>query len=307
MSVRRRAIGSTGGRPYESVRQSDALPMAGERIGCRRLDPAVTTRNTPMLPSHDPRSLPWLYHLNSEPILDEEAYTGGGFGAEFRPIDDPSTAVMLPHAESDSALARLLATRRSCRAYAERLVTLEALATVLAHAYRGPETTAPMVAPTPLIRPVPSAGGLYPLEIDASVINVDGLGDGVYRYNVLHHCLERAELRPSRERLTAHLVSAPFVEHANVLFFIVATFDRCFTTYGPRGYRYALLEAGHVAQTLCLAASQQGLGSLCVGGFRDADLNRELGLDIRRQGVVYCVGIGYVLNASSRDSQPATA
>jgi SagB-type dehydrogenase family enzyme len=255
-----------------------------------------------MLPSHDPRSLPWLYHLNSEPMLDEEAYTGAPAGAEFRAIEDPSTAVMLPRGEPDSALARLLATRRSCRAYAERLLTLEALATVLAHAYRGAEITAAGDAPRRLVRPVPSAGGLYPLEIQASVINVDGLADGVYRYNVLHHCLERADIRPPRDRLAGHLVSATFLEHANVLFFLVAAFDRCFTTYGPRGYRYALLEAGHLAQTLCLAASEQGLGSLCVGGFRDADLNGELGLDTRRQGVVYCVGIGYVLNASSRDT-----
>jgi SagB-type dehydrogenase family enzyme len=260
-----------------------------------------------MLPSNDPRSLPLLYHYDSEPVMEEEAYTSGSGAAEFRPIADPSTAVMLPHAETDSALARLLATRRSCRVYAERLVTLEILATLLAQAYRGPDAAESVGAPSDLTRPVPSAGGLYPLDIGASVINVDGLSDGVYRYNVLHHCLERAEIRSSRERIAAHLVSSRFLEHANVLVFLVAAFDRCFETYGPRGYRYALLEAGHVAQTLCLAASQQGLGSLCSGGFRDAELNRELGLDTRRHGVVYCVGIGYAVTAGTRDNPPAKA
>lgn len=260
-----------------------------------------------MLPSNDPRSLPLLYHLNSEPVIEEEAYTSLAGAAEFRPIADPSTAVMLPHAETDSALAQLLATRRSCRAYAERLLTLEVLATLLAQAYRGLGPAESVAAPSRLIRPVPSAGGLYPVDIDASVINVDGLNDGVYRYNVLHHCLERPEIRSSRERIAAHLVSSRFLEHANVLFFLVAAFDRCFEAYGPRGYRYALLEAGHVAQALCLAASQQGLGSLCAGGFRDADLNLELGLDTRRHGVVYCVGIGYAVSAGIRDSPPAKA
>jgi SagB-type dehydrogenase family enzyme len=84
-----------------------------------------------------------------------------------------------------------------------------------------------------------------------------------------------------------------FVEHANVLLFLGAVFARTQKKYGPRGYRYVLLEAGHAAQNVCLAAAEGGLGSLCIGGYLDGKLNAMLGLEDGKAGVVYVVGIGY--------------
>jgi len=42
--------------------------------------------------------------------------------------------------------------------------------------------------------------------------------------------------------------------------------------YRERTYRYVLLEAGHVGQNLCLAATGLGLGACTVGAFDDDDL-----------------------------------
>jgi SagB-type dehydrogenase family enzyme len=72
-----------------------------------------------------------------------------------------------------------------------------------------------------------------------------------------------------------------------------ANFGRTLKKYGARGYRYVLLEAGHVAQNICLTAAELGLGSLCVGGYRDRGLNHALGLDGQHEAVVYCIGVGY--------------
>ena len=74
---------------------------------------------------------------------------------------------------------------------------------------------------------------------------------------------------------------------------ISAVFPRTLRKYGARGYRYVLLEAGHVAQTICLLAAEQQLGSLCMGGFWDARLNAFLKFDGTTQAVVYCVGVGH--------------
>jgi SagB-type dehydrogenase family enzyme len=74
--------------------------------------------------------------------------------------------------------------------------------------------------------------------------------------------------------------------------FLTAVFERTMSRYGPRGYRYVLLEAGHVAQNLCLVATELELGTLCLGGFRDAAINELLGLDPRGEGAVYAVAIG---------------
>jgi SagB-type dehydrogenase family enzyme len=84
----------------------------------------------------------------------------------------------------------------------------------------------------------------------------------------------------------------PFIEDANAFVALTAPFERTQRKYGPRGYRYLLLEAGHVAQNLCLAAGRRGLATLCIGGFVDSILNAELGLDPRVAGVLYGVGVG---------------
>ena len=44
---------------------------------------------------------------------------------------------------------------------------------------------------------------------------------------------------------------------------------------------------------VCLLAAEQKLGTLCMGGFWDARLNRFLNFDGTTQAVVYCVGVGH--------------
>jgi SagB-type dehydrogenase family enzyme len=89
------------------------------------------------------------------------------------------------------------------------------------------------------------------------------------------------------------MLAFPFIQDANVLFFLVGVFAWTQTKYGPRGYRFILLEAGHAAQNICLAATQTGLASLCIGGYLDSKLNRILRLDPVEEGVVYAVAAGY--------------
>lgn len=236
-----------------------------------------------MLRADDPQSLSQLYHLNSEPWLNPAAYDAvyeveyeEAGGAEFS----------LPRVE-ESPLMTLIRARRSCRDFARRAMRLEDLATLLGGAYgvtrRGAIDD----------RAAPSAGGLYPLEIYVAARAVDGLADGVYHYNVRGHSLGFIGDACAPGELGRILLGQDFLEQANVLMFISAVFARTQRKYGPRGYRYALLEAGHVAQNLCLLATERGLGGLCVGGFYDRRLNRLLQLDGVKRAVVYAAAIGH--------------
>ena len=85
----------------------------------------------------------------------------------------------------------------------------------------------------------------------------------------------------------------PFMKDANVVIAMAAVFLRTQVKYGPRGYRYILLEAGHVAQNLCLRSMELGLESLCMGGFLDSALNELMGLKPKQEGVVYTVAAGF--------------
>jgi nitroreductase len=59
---------------------------------------------------------------------------------------------------------------------------------------------------------------------------------------------------------------------------IVGDFAKANARMGERSERWVSIEAGHVAQNIHLQAVALGLGSASVGGFRDADVTKALGL-----------------------------
>jgi SagB-type dehydrogenase family enzyme len=245
-----------------------------------------------MIPFEDATTLSALYHLNSEPWLNTEAYQDAAYEVEYRKLAAPGFALPLPK-PPDSPLQTLLRERGSCRSYAQRSMPLETLGVLLAAAY-GLTHKAQLPEQTSYFcRSVPSAGGLFPLEIFVEIQRIAGAADGLHHYDVWNHALEPVPGGPAFEDLSSALLAFPFVKDANAVFFLTAVFPRTQKKYGPRGYRYALLEAGHSAQNICLAAVQSGLGSLCIGGYLDTRLNRLLKLDAPKEGVVYAVAAGY--------------
>jgi SagB-type dehydrogenase family enzyme len=62
--------------------------------------------------------------------------------------------------------------------------------------------------------------------------------------------------------------------------------------YGLRGYRFALLEAGHLMQNVLLAAAALDLAAVPVGGFFDSRLERLLSIDGVNESALYCASIG---------------
>ena len=130
------------------------------------------------------------------------------------------------------------------------------------------------------------------MEVYALCQRVNGVPEGLYHYSVWNHALEPVRPGMSFEDFRDAMVAPSFVDDANVLLFLAAIFLRTQRKYGPRGYRYILLEAGHAAQNLCLMAVQAGLASLCIGGYLDSKLNRLLGLDEVKAGVVYTLATG---------------
>jgi SagB-type dehydrogenase family enzyme len=246
---------------------------------------------TMRIPADDPTSLSRLFHLNSEPWLNEQAYRGAPFHQEFKSHPDVQRTLMpRQHAHGVAALA---AGRRSVRAFALRPMPLDTLSGLLHASYGIVE-----VAPLPggggfLRRSVPSAGGLYPLDIYVLSQGISGAPDGVHHFDALGEALECVRPGDCRALAAEAFYTWPYAAEASAIICFVAAFERCQSKYGPRGYRYILLEAGHAAQNLCLAAAERGLGTLCMGGYRDTVLNDAIGLAPQREGVVYTVAVGW--------------
>ena len=242
-----------------------------------------------MLPENDATTLSRLYHLNSEPWLNNEAYSAV-YHQEFRDAPGDAARLSLPKPE-ETPLLQLFRQRKSCRLFQPDELPLAKLS-ALAMAAAGVIETASFGDGSFLRRAAPSAGGLYPLELYVFADRVSGLAGGLYHYDVRGHGLEHLSPEFTVPALQPVLYTYPLIENANAVFAFSAVFRRTQDKYGPRGYRYILLEAGHAAQNLCLAAAELGLGSLCMGGFADTALNRVMGLAPLEEGVVYMVAAG---------------
>jgi SagB-type dehydrogenase family enzyme len=171
-------------------------------------------------------------------------------------------------------------------------MTLEQLGSML-HAAYGVVEVSELGALEFAERPVPSGGGLYPLELYVIAGRVDGLAPGVYHYVPVVRLLEqlRDGLVP-RTLLTYLFMGQGYLAKASAVVVTTAVWERSLAKYGDRGYRYVLFEAGHVAQNLDLAAVALGLGALNLGGFFDDELARLLTLDVEEEMPLYATAVG---------------
>ncbi|MPZ73351.1 MAG: SagB/ThcOx family dehydrogenase [Nitriliruptorales bacterium] len=197
-----------------------------------------------------------------------------------------------PGVNSEVGLSELLKRRVSCRAFTSEALTLPAIATLLRSAYGvlGSSVGGDVAL---FDRAVPSAGGLYPLEVSLLVRAVDGLSSGVHHYVPGADGLEQLRRDPLPHQLISYLfMGQPWVAQAAVVVVLSGATGRTLVKYGDRGYRYLLLEAGHAAQNVVLTATALGLGAVCLGGFYDDELATLLLLDIEREIPLYAMAVG---------------
>ncbi|MFB8217089.1 SagB/ThcOx family dehydrogenase [Streptomyces anulatus] len=160
------------------------------------------------------------------------------------------------------SLVRLAAGRGSRRVRAERLGE-RSLVRALAAA----------LAPDPATgrRPYPSAGGCYAVSVHILVQDVEDLAPGVYTWDSPTGALAVREGAGAVDGGVAEVLRTTVIRPAEVQAVLLLTADMEVygARYGERGYRYALLEAGHIGQNLTLALHLLDVASCPVGGFHD--------------------------------------
>jgi SagB-type dehydrogenase family enzyme len=195
-------------------------------------------------------------------------------------------------ARSGNALSRALRERRSGRDLTSPLA-LGDLATLLVESFEPTSIYSnEEFGIDQVLRPWPSAGGLYPLDVYVVAANVDGLEPGLYHHNVLTSELEQLVARPPAEILGDGFFNQEFVVSSAAVLLFAAVFDRTIAKYGERGYRLVLLDAGHAAQNALLDAERLGLPAVAVGGFCDDALAADVGLDGVDEAVLHTVVLG---------------
>lgn len=142
-------------------------------------------------------------------------------------------------------------------------------------------------------RPYPSAGARYPLEVYPIILgNSDGIKTGLYHYNVKEHSLEIILEKDLKQWLLESTGNFEPIIKASVVFIITGVIDRVRMKYGDRGYRYVLMEAGHMAQNILLLATGLGMASLAVGGYIDSKITEVLNLELVKEIPLYMIAVG---------------
>lgn len=222
----------------------------------------------------------WLGCAGPEVAQDSQRLTSNE-GKEQMTIDGESIktpakdraafiALPEPRLESDVSLEQSIFRRRSVREYATGPLTLEEVSQLM---WAAQGITADWGG-----RTAPSAGALYPLETYIVVGSVTGLAPGVYRYVPTFHRLIETGNVDIRSSLAQAALGQESVKKGAIVIVMSADYQRTTTKYGPRGIRYAHLEAGHAAQNIVLQATALDLNSVTIGAFRDEVLKELLSL-----------------------------
>jgi SagB-type dehydrogenase family enzyme len=256
----------------------------------KNLPTDVSTARARLVGERNLFSISELYHENSKitlsaPRIEQSAKSILVAPTGFkRYVHALRAALPAPRVPQPASLWAAIVQRQSCRTYSGLPLGLESISELafytLGTTDRGYR------------RCLPSAGGLYPLELYVVSVNVNGLESGLYHYDVRSHSLSQLTQEDCRPKLVKMIFIEEAVEKAAAIIILAGVFGRSKIKYGERAYRFVLLEAGHAMQNICLAATALGLGACPVGGFIDDNMNDLLDVDGIEEAALYAVTIG---------------
>lgn len=143
-------------------------------------------------------------------------------------------------------------------------------------------------------RPYPSAGGRYPLEVYPLILNASGLKKGLYHYNIRDNVIELLLQENLSSWISRTFGRQDWILRSSVLIIITCVLDRNRIKYRDRGYRFSLIEAGHLGQNICLLAEKRKLGSCALGGYIDVEVDKLLDIQNTKEVTIYAIAVGHV-------------
>ncbi len=204
----------------------------------------------------------------------------------------PGTDVVLPVRESAAEPFRTMARRRTMRRLRDEPMTVAALADCFQFSMAITDMLDdPEIVDLPL-KMTPSGGGRNPYEAYVCVRNVTGVPPGVYHYSAMEHTLGAVKPGPP-PAFPVLLAGQTWTEKAAAVIFLVANFDRAMWKYHqPAAYNATLIEAGHIAQNIMLAATTHDLVADPVGAMTIEAIEAALGVGGVTQAVIYALVLG---------------
>jgi SagB-type dehydrogenase family enzyme len=147
-------------------------------------------------------------------------------------------------------------------------------------------------------------GALYEVELYLVTGDLKGLDAGVYHFNpadVSLRLLRKGDFRGNLARATS---MEPAVTRAPAIILCTGTYWRNAWKYQARTYRHFGWDNGTLLANMLAASAASGLTAKIVLGFVDAEANRLLDLDTRREVSLCLVAIGQTSESSLPSAKP---
>ena len=150
-------------------------------------------------------------------------------------------------------------------------------------------------------------GALYEIELYVVTGDLPGLEAGVYHFNPADVSLRLLRKDDFRGNLAQATAMEPAVAHAPTTIVCTGTYWRNAWKYQARTYRHFGWDNGTLLANMLAVAGASGLPAEIVLGFVDAEVNRLLDLDTRREVSLCLVPIGRTSERSLPEPREAPA
>jgi len=192
--------------------------------------------------------------------------------------------VTLPQIEyNDNDLISAIIERKAERQYATEPVALKDLALVL---WAGSGIKSPQVdSVSHATRTIPSAMGIYPIDVYVFALQVENLPSSIYLYLPEKHALQEIPSVNVTEAL-AKITNQRAVQNASLVFLIAFHRDKS----SRMNDKFAYFEAGEVVQNISLMAVDRGLGSYVIGMYNQEKIIEVLNEENIEPVVLMAVG-----------------
>jgi len=199
----------------------------------------------------------------------------GPIPPEWRPLDvaDPWPETL--------TYPEVVAARRSRRNFVQQPISRACLAALLDGLCSG--------------RPGDSTAGSHVGEsstaIGLLIGRVEGWDSGYYLFDPESRTYGWIDPEQSLDRMARICLDQMWMAHAAVQILFLSDLGSVDRTWGPRGYRYAMMTAGRLGERLYLMATAMGLGCCGIGAFYDAEAVNLLRLHAASR-LLYLVAVG---------------
>ena len=123
--------------------------------------------------------------------------------------------------------------------------------------------------------------------------DIDGLKSGIYLLDTSPKEIGLVSAGCYSDEMASACLGQEWLRNAAIQFVFLSDIEWLDNTLGPRGYRYAMLDAGRIGQAIYLGATALGLGCCGVGAFYDQEARQVLDLS-KNVFMLYLVAVGSV-------------